>query len=234
MTSERNPNLDFLMLGVDKLGELCDEMVFLGGCTTGLLITDPAAPPVRETKDIDVIIEITTKAEYYKLSKKLRALGFKEDQTEGAPICRWKSEGIILDVMPTDSEILGFSNEWYEDAMEKADEYILPNGKIIKIVTPPYFLATKIEAFEGRGEGDYLLSHDLEDLLAIIDGRPEIVEEILNADQNLKYYLKEKFETLLKEPRFIEALPGKLPGDKSSQERIPFIIDRINKFIDSS
>lgn len=76
MTKERNPNLDILMLAVEKLGELCDEMVFLGGSTTGLLITDQASPPVRETKDVDVIVEVVTLAEYYKLSKKLRALGF--------------------------------------------------------------------------------------------------------------------------------------------------------------
>jgi len=231
MTKERNPNLDTLLLAVEKLGELCDEMVFLGGCTTGLLITDQASPPVRETKDIDVIVEVTTRAEYYKLSESLRELGFKEDQSEGAPLCRWVMEGVILDVMPTDSEILGFSNIWYATAMKEAVEIYLPNAKRIKVVTAPYFLATKLEAFAGRGNGDYLLSHDLEDLISVVDGRPEIIEEVRQTNEDVKTYLSEKFKLLLDDSRFVEALPGKVPGDESSQSRIPIIIERLEKLL---
>lgn len=227
MTKERNPNLDILMLAVEKLGELCDEMVFLGGSATGLLITDSAAPPVRETKDIDVIVEVTTKAEYYKLTEKLRELGFKEDQSDGAPLCRWMMEGVILDVMPTDSKILGFSNIWYPIAMKEAIGFDLPNGKEIKIVTAPYFLATKLEAFDGRGNGDYLLSHDLEDLISVVDGRPEIIEEVRQSKEDVKSYLSEKFNVLLGDLRFVEALPGKVPGDESNQSRIPIIMERL-------
>lgn len=228
MTKERNPNLDILMLAVEKLGELCDEMVFLGGSTTGLLITDQASPPVRETKDVDVIVEVTTLAEYYKLSKKLRALGFNEDQSEGAPLCRWVMEGVILDVMPTDSKILGFSNVWYPIAMKEAVEIELPNGNKIKVVTAPYFLATKLEAFYGRGNGDYFLSHDLEDLISVVDGRPETIDEVRQSNEDVKNYLSEKISVLLNDSRFIEALPGKVPGDESSQLRIPIIIERLN------
>ncbi len=231
MTNENNPNLDILMMTVDKLGDLTNEMVFLGGSTTGLLITDQASPPVRETKDVDVIVEVVTLAEYYKLSKKLRALGFNEDQSEGAPLCRWVMEDVILDVMPTDSKISGFSNVWYPIAMKESVEFDLPNNSKIKVVTAPYFLATKIEAFEGRGNGDYLLSHDLEDLISVIDGRPEIVEEILNSSEELKTYLVEKFSCFLESPRFIEALPGKLSGDESSQARIPIIMERFKEIM---
>lgn len=47
-----NPNLDILIRAVDQLGDLADDMVFVGGCATGLLITDQAAPPIRITKDV--------------------------------------------------------------------------------------------------------------------------------------------------------------------------------------
>ena len=227
MTEEWNPNLNILMLTVEKLGSLCDEMVFLGGSTTGLLITDKAAPPVRETKDVDVIVEVTTLADYYKLSKKLRALEFKEDQSDSAPLCRWVAEDLILDVMPTDSKILGFSNVWYQIAMSEAIDFTLPNEKTIKIVTAPYFLATKIEAFEGRGHGDYLLSHDMEDLISVIDGRPELIEEVKLCDDKLRKFLSDRFSALLNDSRFIEALPGKVPGDESSQARVPIIMERL-------
>jgi predicted nucleotidyltransferase len=231
MIKERNPNLDILLLAVDRLGELKDEVVFLGGCTTGLLITDQAAPPVRETKDVDVIVEVVTLAEYYELSDRLRNLGFTEDQSEEAPLCRWLIDDLILDVMPTDEKVLGFSNQWYKAAMQFANAYKLPDSKVIKVVTAPYFLATKIEAFEGRGNSDYMLSHDLEDIISIIDGRPEIVEEVFNVEKELKEFLIKKFRGFINKPRFIEALPTHLLPDEASQARLPLIQNRLNEIV---
>jgi hypothetical protein len=89
MSRAQNPNLEILALAVNQLGELADEMVFLGGCATGLLISDPAAPPIRVTRDVDAIVHVLSRAEYYSLSEKLREHGFKEDTSEDAPICRW-------------------------------------------------------------------------------------------------------------------------------------------------
>lgn len=68
MARTQNPNLDILTLAVDQLGTLTDDMVFLGGCATGLLITDPAAPPIRVTRDVDAIVQIYSQAEYYGLA----------------------------------------------------------------------------------------------------------------------------------------------------------------------
>ena len=102
MARPKNPNLEILRLTVAQLGELADEFVFVGGCATGLLITDPAAPPIRVTRDVDAIVQVASRAEYYHLSKRLRARGFQEDTTAGAPLCRWRSDQLILDVMPTD------------------------------------------------------------------------------------------------------------------------------------
>jgi len=76
MAKQVNPNIEILMVAVDKLGPLKDEMVFLGGCATGLLVTDPAAPSVRPTMDVDVITEVTSLGDYYKLSEKLRQMRF--------------------------------------------------------------------------------------------------------------------------------------------------------------
>jgi hypothetical protein len=92
---------------------MCDELVFLGGCATALLITDSAAPPVRATRDVDTLAGIATEAEYHHLEKRLRKRGFEVDTSDGAPICRWVGNGILLDVMPTDERILGFGNAWY-------------------------------------------------------------------------------------------------------------------------
>ena len=101
MSKVQNPNLEILALAVNQLGDLADDMVFLGGCATGLLISDPAAPPIRVTRDVDAIVQVLSRAEYYSLSDKLREHGLREDASEDAPICRWLGGEIILDVMPT-------------------------------------------------------------------------------------------------------------------------------------
>ena len=106
MARVQNPNLEILSLAVDQLDELADEMVFLGGCATGLLITDSAAPPIRVTQDVDAIVQVVSQADYYQLSEKLRAKGFTEDISDDAPICRWVADLVVLDVMPTDTMIL--------------------------------------------------------------------------------------------------------------------------------
>ena len=96
MSKIKNPNIKILTLAVEQLGDLTHKMVFVGGCATGLLITDQAAPPIRVTVDVDAIVQVTSHAEYYKLSDELRTQGFTEDTSDDAPICRWLSGEIIL------------------------------------------------------------------------------------------------------------------------------------------
>src|ERR1051326_7904984 len=102
-------NLQLLAEAARLLKPLLAELVFVGGSTTALLITDKAAAEVRPTYDVDAIAEITSYAAYADFSQRLRKCGFAEDISEGAPICRWRQEKTILDVMPLDENILGFS-----------------------------------------------------------------------------------------------------------------------------
>ena len=67
MNRPRNPNLQILALAIDQLGDLADEMVLLGGCATGLLISDPAASTIRATRDVDTIVDVSSRADYYQL-----------------------------------------------------------------------------------------------------------------------------------------------------------------------
>ncbi len=224
-----NPNLEILMLAVNQLSELVDEMVFIGGCATGLLITDTAAPPIRVTKDVDAIVQVASLSDYHQLSEKLRKKGFQEDTSDGAPICRWITEAVILDVMPTDSKILGFGNQWYATATRNAECIQLPSGKSIKMVSAPYFLITKLEAFDGRGAGDYLMSHDIEDIIAVLDGRPEIVNEVKRAETELVSELTQRFKKLLQNKQFVDAVSGHMPTDTTSQSRVPMILETIKQ-----
>jgi hypothetical protein len=223
------PNLDLLERAAAMLQPLLPEIVFVGGCATGLLITDPGAAAVRGTYDVDVITEIASYADYVVFSERLRELGFQEDSREGAPLCRWQHGDLVLDVMPLDAEILGFSNRWYADALRTSAAVLLPGGLTIRAITAPYFLATKFEAFRGRGLGDYFASHDLEDFVAVIDGRTSILREVQEASPDLRNFIGEAVRTLLAAPRFLDALPGYLPPDPASQARIGRLSQTLNE-----
>lgn len=59
----------------ELLGELRDHVVFVGGATVPLLVTDPAANPDRPTDDVDIVVEATSPVTYYALAEKLRTRG---------------------------------------------------------------------------------------------------------------------------------------------------------------
>ncbi len=230
MTKAKDANLAKLVHVARRLGPLLDKVVFAGGCATGLLVTDEAVPDVRATVDVDMIVEVISQADYHKLERKLRELGFSQSIEDDAQIiCRWEIEDIKVDIMPTDESILGFSNRWYSDAIKTAQEVQLENDLITKLVTAPYFLATKLEAFRGRGKGDYLASHDMEDIITIIDGRPELTEEIQASSHTLREYLATEFTIEMNSNDFREAIPGHLLPDESSQARLPIIIQRLEQ-----
>lgn len=143
------------------------------------------------------------------------------------PICRWDCDGILIDVMPIDKSVLGFSNRWYKDAQVNAVDQKITDTINVKIISAPYFLATKLEAFKDRGKQDYLSSHDLEDIISLIDGRSEIVNDILVSSDNLKQYLGFEFASLMNSTQFLQALPGHLNYSQESESRVKIVKERI-------
>ncbi|MGH0028814.1 MAG: hypothetical protein ACQGVC_03415 [Myxococcota bacterium] len=213
------------MIVAERLGPLRERVVFLGGAATNLLITDEAAPETGMTPDVDLVIEIGSSADFYALEDELRALGFRNDPD--GPVCRWIIDGIPVDVMPTDEGILGFANTWSAAAIEHADEIEIEAGVRVRLVPPVYFLATKLEAFAGRGEGDLRGSKDIEDIVAVLDGRPELVDEVAGAPEDVGRFVAECFASLLSSPPFEEAVAGHLPGDRISQARATLVLERM-------
>lgn len=196
------------------LGDLLPQVTFVGGSTTVLLVDESAHYGVRKTDDVDVIVDVATLVEYHKFSQRLRDLGFRED-IDG-PNCRWLYDtgSVItkLDVMPIDEKILGFSNRWYKAAIREASEISLPNGVAIRVVSPTYFMATKFEAFAGRGKGNFF-SHDLEDIVFIMENRSGLVMELMDCPEEMKRYFSIQADSLLNDD-FLNVLPGLLnnPG----------------------
>lgn len=225
-----DPNAQMLDIVAERLGsDLCDRLVFVGGAVAGLLVTDPAQPAIRPTEDVDLIAQVTARTDYYALEAELRARGFQQDMRAGAPICRWTVAGVTVDVMPTLPDVLGFSNRWYPLACATAWAARLPSGRSVQVIAAPAFVATKLEAFAGRGQGDYLFSHDLGDIISVIDGRDSLLKEMANADSALRQGVAEAFDRLLSTRGFLDSLPGHLPGDAASQERLPDLMRKLRR-----
>lgn len=215
-------NVQMLDVVAERLGDdLCSRLVFVGGAVAGLLITDPAQPAIRPTEDVDLLAQVLVRAEYYALEAELRSRGFKQDMRAGAPICRWTVDEVTVDVMPTLPDVLGFSNRWYPLACETAWTATLPSGRLILVITAPAFVATKLEAFEGRGQGDFLFSHDMADIVSVIDGRASLKVELQHAPPQLRQQVSAAIAELMGSRGFLESLPGHLPGDAASQARLP-------------
>lgn len=220
-----DPNLAILEMAVDALGPLLDELVLVGGCAIGLLITDRARPPVRQTVDVDLLTEVAPRTDYYALCERLKERGFKEHT--GEVMCRWSKEDLLVDIMPTDESILGFTNPWYARAVAHADRHRLSGGQEIRLINAVYFLATKVEAFHDRGGGDYL-HHDIEDIVTLVDGRESIVDEVLAADDEVRDFLREEFDNLLADPVFTDRMSWHLaPNDQRGRKEI--ILARMRK-----
>lgn len=212
----------------NKLQTLCNDVTFVGGAVLGFLITDELTPDVRFTMDVDCIVNIVNHSDYYKLSKKLREKGLKEIIVSNHPICRWKCDHVLVDIMPTDKKILGFSNRWYCDAIENSMMVNLNKNIQIKIISPTYFIATKLDAFFDRGKNDFLGSHDLEDIISLFDGRPEIVNDVKNSNNMVKNFITSTFSKFLKNKNFLNALPGHLNYSNEAEGRKNIVIDRMN------
>lgn len=214
-----------LQIVAKGLEELKDEVVFVGGTVTQMYVDDPTSTDIRPTKDVDCIIEISSRLNYDKLGEQLRKKGFSED-IFGRVICRWLYKGIIVDIMPTDEKILGFSNIWYVEGIRNKIVKTLPDGEEIFIFSPEYFLAAKFEALKNRGSADLRQSHDFEDIIYILDNNPLIPHIIKNAGTEVKNYLFQNFREILIYPNITEAIETALPYG-SGDERTAIIKELI-------
>jgi hypothetical protein len=187
-------NIDAIqMLGMvaEVLQQLPQRIVFTGGATISLYLDDYSIEDMRPTDDVDCVVEILSQPDYYRLAKALRGLGLSEDSSVGAPLCRWLCQGIKLDVMPINPEVLGFGNRWYLPGVMTAVDRLLPNGCQIQIFSVPYLFAAKIEAFCNRGKNQHYFSKDFEDIIMLLNGCPNVVVEVQNSEEEVRRFIGE-------------------------------------------
>jgi predicted nucleotidyltransferase len=222
-----DPNVGSVEMVAAALGELREELVLVGGCAASLLIDAPTAPPPRVTYDVDLIAVVAALPGYHRLEKRFAEHGFERDTSPDAPICRWRIRNLIVDLMPTDERVLGFSNRWYTEAAASANRCMLPSGTAIRLISAPAFAATKFEAFHHRGHSDVLASHDLEDIINVIEGRTVFVEEVRAAQPALQTYLAKQFANLIATRNFFELLPGLIAHDALHARRVAAVNRRL-------
>lgn len=132
--------------------------------------------------------------------------------------------------MPTSEGILGFTNKWYIEGYAHAMEYVLDENYRIHIFSPPYFLATKLEAFKNRGGNDGRWSTDFEDIVYLLNNRNKIWSEIDAAESNVKAYLLKEFRNLA-ENKYIDEWISVHLGYRE-QERTYYIMGSMNDLLD--
>lgn len=227
MSTRARGNLDQLTAVCTLLEPLLHRFVLVGGCATGLLITDRGAPDVRSTLDVDLIVDVISRGDYARLEAEMRKLGFQPAMSDDV-ICRWQHGNYLVDVMPTDERILGFSNPWYKPAIATAVSVPLSDRLRVRRVSAPYFVATKMAAFEGRGSGDYGASHDIDDLIAVVDGREELRGEIAACDEELIQYVGATLKRYIESDDFLDTQAWHLPPDEAGQSRLPILRERLD------
>ena len=208
------------------LGALKDKVVFVGGATLSLYATRQVFE-VRPTDDVDVIIEVLNYAKGTELDDQLRSIGFRNDVESGV-ICRWRIEKVIVDIMPTTSTAMGFSNRWYPDGYKNAVTYAISEELTIQMLPAPYFLATKLEAFKDRGRNDGRTSHDFEDIIYILENRQEIWAEMSALQGNKKDYLTTEFRILSNNQHIVEWIDCHV--EKGTPPATYDIYDKIKNF----
>lgn len=222
-------NLGIVKQVAKALGELNENAVYVGGAVVSLYADDPAADDVRPTKDVDISLEIASFSELEKLREKLVAKGFTQ-RAESTVNCRFWLGEIMVDVMSTKAVGWAPANEWFEPGFRNIRINNI-DGMTIRILSFPYFLATKFAAFLDRGIADARASKDFEDIVYLLDNRLGLSEEVLSAPVEVRQYLWEQIQDILNKPQLKEAILAHLYPETQMQ-RLSIIEKKLKSVID--
>ena len=205
-------NLPLFRAVARSIQPLLDELVFTGGIVVEHYRTTPLVTSVRATRDADAICTASTYTEYSKLGDRLRGLGYTQPLEENTPPFRWRKDWLVLDVMPLNEDVLGFTNRWYGPGLDHTNPLDLGDGLVVRILDAPHFLATKLEAFAGRGSDDPIASPDLEDVVTLLATRPEIVVEVTASAAPLREWVSASLVSALPRATRSQSIAGHLPS----------------------
>lgn len=198
------------------LGELNEQVVYVGGAVVSLYIDDPAAEDVRPTKDVDISLEIVSLTQLESIRELLSKKGFIQSH-EDKVSCRFRFEDIKVDVMSTKSIDWAPGNRWFEAGFQHAFVCTL-DGLPIRLLPLPYYLAAKFDAFHDRGGHDPRTSHDMEDIVYLLNHASDVKEQILKSGVEVRNYLKDEFTYILDDDLMQEAIIANLYNDYDAEQ----------------
>jgi len=219
-------NLNAIRTIAEALSDLNLRVAYVGGAVVSLYVNDPAADDVRETDDVDIILEIASLVELENIRKLFTKRGFTQS-TADKVTCRFHFEGIVVDVMSTRDMGWAPGNLWFNKGFVFLEQRRIDESKII-ILPLAYFLATKFTAYHNRGRQDPRTSNDFEDITYILDNRTDLVEEINNSPGDVQKYLHEEFQSIIDSKLMQEAILGNLPHQIQT-ERFKMIMDKLHR-----
>lgn len=209
----------------NALGELNNDVVFVGGAMVAMYIDDKAAEDIRPTKDLDLAFQITTASKLEELRQKLIQKGFRQTHEDNL-ICRFRFDDLLIDVKSTQAVGWAPSNRWFMPGFAKAQRYVLEEMKI-RLLPLPYFLASKMEAFFDRGIDDLYGSHDLEDILYVFNYTTDLAGQVIAADRDVANYLKACVVRIMDDENIVSVIPAHLFYE-TADERLEIILDKMN------
>lgn len=226
----RTINIAVVAEVAEALKDIKQDMVFVGGAVVSLYTDDPAADEIRPTQDIDMTLNIINLSHWEKVQTQLGALGFHPDPF-GHAICSYKYKDIPIDIMATEDGPLGPANRWYKIGFENLWT-AKAKDQDIKILSAPCYLATKFEAFNNRGS-DYRISHDIEDIIYVLDNRIGIVEEIENDDTRIANFIKEQLQNISNKGLLQEVLMAHI-HPLMLDERLPIVEEKTTQILNKN
>lgn len=224
----RDDLLARLALVTQELGELVDDVTLVGGMSPAVYAMNQAVS-LRATADVDVILASKTLYDWQRFSNELHKRQFRTPPD--APICRHKKGSLVVDVMPADASQLGFGNRWYQAAVNARIATVVPR---LHVVTPLYFVATKLDALQGRvgPEGQVIpvwMSPDLEDILVVIRGLPELLDEIRVGVEDVHAEVRRQLREIFSGPDAVDLVRAMLEGDAATQATAPALLAALRR-----
>lgn len=211
-------NLSQIIRVAEGLGSQASHIVFTGAGTLELYLDDPAAPEVHPASSVSGIFRGQTLLEFYAFTRELGSLGFvRLDPADSLPV-NWAYGQVPVRLYPSHPEPAGFRNRWFEEGVFHARSCQLSEQLRIRILTSPYFMAAKMEAFQQRGGGHFRSSPDFEDIVFLLAYCTRIRQEIEASFYSVRDYIRSQMQRYLQHPALVEGIYQVLPFDASEWE----------------
>jgi hypothetical protein len=226
MTMMENPELILFRNTAKRMQPMLEELVFAGGCASALMFSEANFIRAHPPQWLDVIASTNGELGHTGLTIKLKELGLREDTTVGRG--RWKLGALTVCFWNVDPVFSPFSSRFMRDAFAMPRRLPATPEMKVKMVNPAFFLALKIEAFQGRGQGNFQTSEDLNDLVSMLAARAELAFDLKLAAPPVRSFVQRSLAELKPKHEFQEAIKRIANFD---QARVDLALSRLNEIV---